>query len=262
MTLRAVAPSAGGGGGGTVTSVSLADGSTTPIFGITGSPVTTSGALTETLLPEPANTVFAGPASGAAAQPTFRALVSADIPNLGANPTASVGLTAVNGSATTYLRSDGAPPLSQAIVPTWTGVHTFSATAVFNNGFTVNSTNINFNGLSIFNNGILTSYIGITGRILSFNGATASVVATTGSISGQAGGPLSGSFTSGTTGTLTVVITLPSSGNVGWNCFTNNETHPVAANLLYQSADTSTSVTLTGTTVSGDVIVWSCPLAR
>lgn len=47
----------------------------------------------------------------------------------GANPTASVGLTAVNGSATTFLRSDGAPALSQAIVPTWTGVHTFTPAA-------------------------------------------------------------------------------------------------------------------------------------
>jgi len=45
-----------------------------------------------------------------------------------ANPTGTIGLAAVNGSATTYLRSDGAPALSQAIVPTWTGAHTFTAT--------------------------------------------------------------------------------------------------------------------------------------
>lgn len=45
-----------------------------------------------------------------------------------ANPSASVGLTAVNGTATTYLRSDGAPALSQSIVPNWTGAHTFSST--------------------------------------------------------------------------------------------------------------------------------------
>jgi hypothetical protein len=44
-----------------------------------------------------------------------------------ANPTGSIGLTAVNGSATTFMRSDGAPALSQAIVPTWTGLHTFTA---------------------------------------------------------------------------------------------------------------------------------------
>lgn len=43
-----------------------------------------------------------------------------------ANPSASVGLTAINGSAATFLRSDGAPAISQAITPTWTGLHTFT----------------------------------------------------------------------------------------------------------------------------------------
>ena len=47
-------------------------------------------------------------------------------PPSGANPTASVGLAAVNGSAGTFLRSDGAPALSQSIAPTWTGQHTFN----------------------------------------------------------------------------------------------------------------------------------------
>lgn len=45
-----------------------------------------------------------------------------------ANPTASVGLTAVNGSATTAMRSDAAPALDQSIAPTWTGAHAFSNT--------------------------------------------------------------------------------------------------------------------------------------
>lgn len=43
-----------------------------------------------------------------------------------ANPTASVGLTAVNGTAATPMRSDGAPALDQGIVPTWTGNHTWT----------------------------------------------------------------------------------------------------------------------------------------
>ncbi len=43
-----------------------------------------------------------------------------------ANPTASVGLTAINGMATTFMTSDSAPALNQAISPTWTGNHTFS----------------------------------------------------------------------------------------------------------------------------------------
>ena len=42
-----------------------------------------------------------------------------------ANPSVTIGLTAVNGIATTAMRSDAAPALSQAIIPTWTGTHTF-----------------------------------------------------------------------------------------------------------------------------------------
>lgn len=45
---------------------------------------------------------------------------------VGANPTASIGLTAVNGSATTFMRSDAAPALNQAIAPTWSARHIFS----------------------------------------------------------------------------------------------------------------------------------------
>jgi hypothetical protein len=47
-----------------------------------------------------------------------------------ANPTAQVGLTTVNGSASTFMRSDGAPALSQSITPTWTNPHTFTAATV------------------------------------------------------------------------------------------------------------------------------------
>lgn len=51
-------------------------------------------------------------------------ITSASLPT-GANPSATIGLSAVNGSATTFLRSDAAPALDQAIAPTWTGAHTF-----------------------------------------------------------------------------------------------------------------------------------------
>ncbi len=67
-------------GSGTVTSVALSDGSTTPIYSISGSPVTTSGTLTFSLSTQAANKIFAGPTSGSAAQPTFRSLVTADLP--------------------------------------------------------------------------------------------------------------------------------------------------------------------------------------
>lgn len=44
-----------------------------------------------------------------------------------ANPTATVGLVAINGSAATFMRSDAAPAINLAITPTWTGLHTFNA---------------------------------------------------------------------------------------------------------------------------------------
>lgn len=69
---------------GTVTSVALADASSTPIYSISGSPVTSSGTLTQTLITQSANTVFSGPVSGGSSQPSFRALVSNDIPSLSA----------------------------------------------------------------------------------------------------------------------------------------------------------------------------------
>lgn len=42
------------------------------------------------------------------------------------NATAQVGLTAVNGTAGSYLSSDSAPALDQSIAPTWTGLHQYS----------------------------------------------------------------------------------------------------------------------------------------
>lgn len=51
--------------------------------------------------------------------------ISEGIDGLPANPTAEVGLSAVNGAATTFMRSDAAPALDQSISPTWTGDHTF-----------------------------------------------------------------------------------------------------------------------------------------
>lgn len=46
-----------------------------------------------------------------------------------ANPTGTVGLATVNGTLGTYLRSDSAPPLSQAITPVWSGAHKFTLVA-------------------------------------------------------------------------------------------------------------------------------------
>ena len=56
------------------------------LFTVTNSPVTGSDTLTGTLAAQPANRVLAGPASGADAAPTMRALVTADLPTTGITP--------------------------------------------------------------------------------------------------------------------------------------------------------------------------------
>lgn len=48
---------------------------------------------------------------------------------LTANPSAVVGSAAVNGSASTFMRSDAAPAIDLTAAYTWTGVHTYSSTA-------------------------------------------------------------------------------------------------------------------------------------
>ncbi|MDE1901007.1 MAG: hypothetical protein KGI37_05095 [Alphaproteobacteria bacterium] len=130
---------------GMVTSVGL---SMPSEFSVSGSPVTSSGTLTVAKANQAANLVYASPISGSAAAPAFRALVAADLPGSGVtagtygsasaipvvtvdvagrvtglstvaasggsggtagNPTATAGSAAINGSATTYMRSDAAP---------------------------------------------------------------------------------------------------------------------------------------------------------
>lgn len=78
-----------GGGSGSVSSVALS----MPIeFAVAGSPITGSGTFTVSKQNENANLVWAGPVSGGAAAPTFRALVAADFPG-GSGTVTSVGHT-------------------------------------------------------------------------------------------------------------------------------------------------------------------------
>jgi len=86
---------------GTVTSVALLDGSTSPIYNISGSPVTSTGTLDFTLKTQSANTVFSGPSTGSAAQPSFRSLVIGDLSFAGS----ASGVATLDGS--------GKVPLSQ-----------------------------------------------------------------------------------------------------------------------------------------------------
>lgn len=104
-------------GTGTVTSVALTLAVPAALLSasVGGSPITTNGtlALTITLPNQNANTVFAGPSSGAAGQPGFRALVAQDFPFV------SVALSSANILAlqTTPITLVAAPGVGFSIVP-------------------------------------------------------------------------------------------------------------------------------------------------
>ena len=74
------------------------------------------------------------------ATPAWGVITASDLPggfSGFANPTGLIGLTANNGVATTGTRSDATHALDQSIVPTWTGIHTFTPRDVHNGGETV-----------------------------------------------------------------------------------------------------------------------------
>lgn len=98
---------------GTVTSVGL---SLPAIFVVSNSPVTTSGTLTGSLATQTANQVFAGPATGAAAAPTFRSLVVDDIPLI---PTSKLSQSsAANGQYLSWNGSAWVPTTLAGIIGT------------------------------------------------------------------------------------------------------------------------------------------------
>lgn len=88
---------------GSVTSVGLSDTSAAPIYTVTGSPVTASGTIDIALNTQAANTVFAGPTTGADAEPEFRSIVASDIPTLNQDTTG----TASNVTGTVAVPNGG-----------------------------------------------------------------------------------------------------------------------------------------------------------
>jgi hypothetical protein len=88
---------------GTVASVGLA--LPASVFSVSGSPVTTTGTLTGTLVTQSINTLFAGPASGSAAAPTFRSLTTADIPTLNQNTTGNAATATNPASGGSFITS-------------------------------------------------------------------------------------------------------------------------------------------------------------
>lgn len=114
-----------GSGAGTVTSVAM----TVPTqFAVSGSPVTTSGTLAVSWNNQSANTILAGPGSGAAAAPTFRTMVPADV----AASSASGSTLIVSGSSLTWLAGGTNRKILQmdASLPSWQTGNDYIQTAV------------------------------------------------------------------------------------------------------------------------------------
>jgi hypothetical protein len=119
-----------GAGSGTVTSVAM----TVPsgVFTILGSPITSSGTLQVGLVNQLANTVWCGPTSGAESVPTFRLLVSDDIPNLNASKITSGTLPVARGGT-------GAVTLTGVLFGNGTSAFTGIASTTANQMLRVNS---------------------------------------------------------------------------------------------------------------------------
>jgi hypothetical protein len=191
----------------------------------------------------------------------------------GANPTASLGLTAVNGVATTFMRSDAAPAISQAIVPTWTGVNTFSPVSTLSTGqgagiqlypqFTQTSTST-YAGqyMSLYDNGSNSGnkYLALWGTNTAaanagtftskFNVTTAGAVTAASAIT--AGGTVSAPALS-STGTLAVSTT---STFTGVSTFTAQDVHNGGININGKERIKRTTVAdVAYTTLSTDYVV-------
>jgi hypothetical protein len=129
-------------GGGSVTSVAL----TMPAeFSVAGSPLTTTGTLAVTKANQNANIVYAGPTSGGAAAPAFRALVAADLP-AGQGTVTSITLV-MNPNALFTLTVSGTNPL------------TTSGTMTINLGFATQAANTVLAGPASGGNGAISARV-------------------------------------------------------------------------------------------------------
>lgn len=111
------------------------------------------------------------------------------------------------------------------------------------------------NGVGVLeiNNGTIGTLAEIKSRSMVIGGTVPGISGCTAGT--QTGGGTAGTFSSGTTGVCTVVLTFAFTAPTGWNCAANNRT---TANLIRQTSSSTTTATIAGTTVTGDVVSFGC----
>ena len=249
---------------GTVTSVGLA---LPAEFTVSNSPVTSSGTLTGAWATQAANYVLAGPTTGPAATPSFRALVAADVPTLNQNTTGSAaslsisgqvglltftGLTSTNRIKTVRDADDTVLELGGSYTPT--GAWNWATATVTWPTFNQNTTG---QAGSVANALTAGTYLTSTGT---FNGSVARTFAVDATSANTASKVVardaSGDFAAGT-------ITASLSGNATTATTATNLAGGAASQLPYQSAAGTTSFIANGTagqvltSAGAGVPVWS-----
>lgn len=126
---RLTAASSGAAPTGTVTSVAVAVPSV--LLTVSGSPITTSGTITLALATQSANLVLAGPTTGSAATPTFRAIVPAD---LAGTPGAGKYWDGAGSGAWTTLPAPGTGTVTSVAVAVPAALLTVSGSPITTNG--------------------------------------------------------------------------------------------------------------------------------
>jgi hypothetical protein len=117
---------------------------------VTGSPVTSSGTLTPTLLVQTSNSFLAGPISGSTATPAFRAMVSADVP----------------GGILNSNQLDTATKAQLALAGTGSGIATSSGTGTNTTLMGLSLTNSATIGMTVTNNQIQAYTNGVSATLL------------------------------------------------------------------------------------------------
>lgn len=251
----------------TVTSVAL---SLPSDFTVSGSPVTTSGTLSAVWANQSANKALMGGTSGAAAVPTFRSLVGADLPNPSSSTLGGIQSTAgASNQWISTISTSGVPGLTQPAFSNLSGIlaNTQMVALIGDVTTTGSSATTTIANLAVTNAKIANSTIDltakVTGKLPVANGGTGSDTLTLhGLVIGQGTSAVKAT-TSGTSGQI--IISQGSGADPIWS----TPTYPYASgtsgqmlrsdgtNVLYSTATYPNTATTSDLLYASATNVWS-----